>query len=205
MNLSKYLRIKELNPVTELEKRIAEYFGSPYAVATDCCTHGIELCLRFFKARSIKVPFRTYISIPFLAEKLDIKLEWKEEEWQDYYYLTDKIIDAAVLWKKNSYIPGTFMSLSFQFQKHLSLGRGGMILTDDEEIAEKLKLMSYDGRHPDVPWREQNISTMGYHYYMTPETARLGLAKFEQAKDNKPKQWILKDWPDLREMNIFDK
>ena len=145
MNLSKYLRIKELNPVTELEKRIAEYFGSPYAVATDCCTHGIELCLRFFKARSIKVPFRTYISIPFLAEKLDIKLEWKEEEWQDYYYLTDKIIDAAVLWKKNSYIPGTFMSLSFQFQKHLSLGRGGMILTDDEEIAEKLKLMSYDG------------------------------------------------------------
>ena len=205
MNLSKYLRIKELNPVTELEKRIAEYFGSPYAVATDCCTHGIELCLRFFKARSIKVPFRTYISIPFLAEKLDIKLEWKEEEWQDYYYLTDKIIDAAVLWKKNSYIPGTFMSLSFQFQKHLSLGRGGMILTDDEEIAEKLKLMSYDGRHPDVPWREQNISTIGYHYYMTPETARLGLAKFEQAKDNKPKQWILKDWPDLREMNIFDK
>jgi dTDP-4-amino-4,6-dideoxygalactose transaminase len=205
MNLSKYLRIKELNPVTELEKRIAEYFGSPYAVATDCCTHGIELCLRFFKARSIKVPFRTYISIPFLAEKLDIKLEWKEEEWQDYYYLTDKIIDAAVLWKKNSYIPGTFMSLSFQFQKHLSLGRGGMILTDDEETAEKLKLMSHDGRHPDVPWREQNISTMGYHYYMTPETARLGLAKFKQAKDNKPKQWILKDWPDLREMNIFNK
>jgi dTDP-4-amino-4,6-dideoxygalactose transaminase len=97
------------------------------------------------------------------------------------------------------------MSLSFQFQKHLSLGRGGMILTDDEETAEKLKLMSHDGRHPDVPWREQNISTMGYHYYMTPETARLGLAKFKQAKDNKPKQWILKDWPDLREMNIFNK
>ena len=25
-----------------------------------------------------------------------------------------KIIDAAVLWRKNSYVPNTFMSLSFQ-------------------------------------------------------------------------------------------
>ena len=37
--------------------------------------------------------------------------------------------------------------------------------------------MSYDGRLPDVPWREQNISSVGYHYYMTPETAQLGLEK----------------------------
>jgi len=55
------------------------------------------------------------------------------------YYVTDAVIDAAVLWKKDSYIPGTFMSLSFQYQKHLSLGRGGMILTDNKEAAIQLK------------------------------------------------------------------
>ena len=32
--------------VLEFEKRVADFFGSPYAVATDCCTHAIELCLR---------------------------------------------------------------------------------------------------------------------------------------------------------------
>ena len=158
--------------ITKFENKVAKYFGAPYGVAVDCCTHGVELCLRRSKEKVISVPHRTYISIPFLAEKMGIDLVWKDVEWKDYYYLTNEIIDAAVLWKKDSYITGTFMCLSFQFQKHLSLGRGGMILTDNKEAAEELKRMSYDGRHPDIPWRKQNIATMGYHYYMTPETAQ---------------------------------
>ena len=191
------------NTVTEFEEAVADFFGAPYGVATDCCTHGIELCLRRSKVKKFKCPTRTYISIPFLASKLGIEFEWNEEEWENYYYLTHDVIDAAVLWKRKSYIKGTFMCLSFQFQKHLSLGRGGMILTDNEEAAEELKKMSYDGRHPDIPWREQNIETTGYHYYMTPETARLGLAKLEEARYTNPRKWIVTDWPDLREMNVF--
>ena len=160
--------------VKEFEDKIAEFFGAPHAVAVDCCTHGIELCLRYMGSDKITVPKRTYISVPFLADKLGIQLEWKDEEWQDYYYLTDGVVDAAVLWERDSYIHGPLMNISFQFQKHLSLGRGGMILTSNAKVAECLKRMSYDGRHPDIPWRQQDISCMGYHYYMTPETAQLG-------------------------------
>lgn len=189
--------------VSELENKVAEFFGSPYAVAVDCCTHGIELCLRLKDYKQIKVPTRTYIAIPFLANKLNIQMEWCVDEWKDYYYLTDDIIDAAVLWKKDSYIAGTYMSLSFQFQKHLSLGRGGMILLDDKEDYDLLKKMSYDGRVSDVPWREQNIDTMGYHYYMTPETAQNGLRKLPDAIKSTPRQWVWTDWPDLREMEVF--
>ena len=95
------------------------------------------------------------------------------------------------------------MCLSFQFQKHLSLGRGGMILTDDEESAIELKKMSYDGRLPEKPWRAQDIESMGYHYYMTPETAQNGLDKLEEAKRTTPRQWKWEDWPDLRNMQVF--
>jgi dTDP-4-amino-4,6-dideoxygalactose transaminase len=191
--------------VTDFENKIAEYFGSPYAVAVDCCTHAIELCLRRSNVTSITIPTRTYISVPFLADKLGIELEWKKEEWSGYYYIGDtNIIDAAVLWKEDSYVSGTFMCLSFQFQKHLSLGRGGMILTDDKEAALKLKKMSYDGRLPDIPWREQNIESIGYHYYMTPETATDGLMKLPIAIETKPKQWVITDWPDLTKMEIFN-
>ena len=109
------------NVIKQFENKIAEFFGSPYAVAVDCCTHGIELCLRYQRSKFISVPKRTYISVPFLAAKLNLSLEFKDEAWKDYYYLTDNIIDAAVLWKKDSYIPGTFMSISFQFRKHLKL------------------------------------------------------------------------------------
>tara|TARA_R110001599_G_scaffold335004_1_gene551572 strand:- start:927 stop:1514 length:588 start_codon:yes stop_codon:yes gene_type:complete len=186
------------------ENKIAEFFGAPYAVAVDCCTHGLELCLIHQHANIIKVPKKTYISVPFLSAKLNILLEFKDEDWKDYYYLTDNIIDAAVLWKKNSYIPKTFMCVSFQFRKHLALGRGGIILTDNKEAAIKLKKMSYDGRHPDIPWREQDIETVGYHYYMTPETAELGLKKLPNAIKNKPTQWTINDWPDVSKMKVFN-
>jgi dTDP-4-amino-4,6-dideoxygalactose transaminase len=95
------------------------------------------------------------------------------------------------------------MSLSFQYQKHLSLGRGGMILTDNKEAAIQLKKMSYDGRLPNIPWRDQNIDTIGYHYYMTPETAQLGIDKLPAAIEATPRQWTVNDWPDLTQMTIF--
>ena len=186
------------------ENKIAEFFGSPYAVAVDSCTHGIELCLRRIGIHKIIVPKRTYLSVPMLANKLKIDLEFKDENWNDYYEIGDTgIYDAAVLWRRNSYIPKTKMCLSFQFQKHLSLGRGGMILCDNEITYNELKRMSYDGRLPDVPWRDQNVSMFGYHYYMTPETAQLGIEKFEKVKDTTPKKWVVEDWPDLTDMYVF--
>ena len=189
--------------VQEFEKEIASFFGSPYAVAVDCCTHAIELCLRYKKVKTFSVPKRTYISVPFLANKLNIDFEWRNEDWQDFYYLDDNVVDAAVLWEKDSYISGTFMCLSFQYRKHLSLGRGGMILLDNLEDYNNLKKMSYDGRLPNVPWREQDITSFGFHYYMTPETAELGLKKLPDAIRTQPKKWTVTDWPDLTKMEIF--
>ena len=193
----------DFNTVQSFEKKIAEFFGAPYAVAFDSCTHGIEACLYLTKAKKIIIPKRTYISIPFLAKKMNISLEWKEENWQDYYYLTENIIDAAVLWKRNSFIKGTFMSLSFQYQKHLSLGRGGAVLCSNFEEYEALKKLSYDGRLPNIPWREQNIDSFGLHYYMTPETAQLGIDELDKAINSIPKEWKVTDWPDLTKMKIF--
>lgn len=191
--------------VQEFEKEVAKFFGAPFAIAVDSCTHGIELAIRYTNVNKISVPKHTYISIPFLASKLNIELEWRDEDWLDYYYLTDKIVDAAVLWKQNSYIPNTMMGISFQYQKHLSLGRGGILLLDNEDAAIEIKKMSYDGRLPVIPWREQNISTIGYHYYMTPETAKLGLDKLPNAIETQPRQWVVSDWPDLTEMEVFKK
>jgi len=189
--------------VEVFEKQLAAFFNAPYAIAVDGCTHAIELCLRYTAADKITVPKHTYVSIPFLSDKLNIGLEWKDEDWSDYYYLTENVIDAAVLWKKDSYVPNTFMNISFQFKKHLKLGRGGVILCDDKEAAIQLKKMSYDGRLPDVPWRHQDIETIGYHYYMTPETAQLGINLLPKAIETEPAKWSLNDWPDLTKLTVF--
>ena len=190
--------------VSAFENEIAKIYGDKYAVATDCCTHAIELCLRYVKADNILIPTRTYISVPFTAIKLGLSWKWDNSKWHEYYQIGNtNVIDAAVLWRENSYIPDTLMCLSFQYQKHLSLGRGGMILTDDKDAAKELKKMSYDGRLPGRPWREQDIRSVGYHYYMTPETAEDGLDRLEEARASTPKRWVWEDWPDLREMSVF--
>ena len=191
--------------VTEFENKIAAFFGAPYAVAVDSCTHGLELCLRYTGANELYCPQRTYLSVPMLADKLDLRLNWGDYEWQDFYEVRFQVFDAAVLWRADSYLPKTFMCLSFQYQKHLSLGRGGMILCPDKASYDSLKKMAYDGRLPGIPWRDQDIDTMGYHYYMTPETAQLGLDKLQAAIDTPPRIWSHEDYPDLTKMKLWAK
>ena len=190
--------------VEKFENQIAEFYDSPYAVAVDCCTHAIELSLIHTGVKSTTIPTNTYISIPFTLDKLKIQWTFEEKPWDGYYYLSNtNIIDAAVHWKQNGYIPGTFMCLSFQFKKHLSLGRGGAILLDNHSDYIALKKLSYDGRLPNIPWMEQNIQSIGYHYYMTPETAELGIEKLKEVKHLESKKWSHLDYPYLPNMSVF--
>ena len=198
-----------MNKVTEFEHLIAKFYNAPYAVATDCCTHAIELCLRLeTKFKLYTVPKHTYLSVPMTFEKLgtdNYPYQFTDEQWEDFYYIGNtNIIDAAVYWKQNSYIPGTKMCLSFQFKKHLSLGRGGMILLDNYDDYVTLKKMSYDGRLPDIPWAEQDVDIMGYHYYMTPETAQKGIYRYCTAEVTEPRRWTYRDYPDLSKMKVFN-
>lgn len=192
------------NIVSNFENKIAEFYNSPYAVATDCCTHAIELSLIYTNAKVASCPKYTYLSVPMTFIKLGLDWKFNDTKWQDFYSVTDRVIDAAVYWKPNGYIPNTFMCLSFQFKKHLSLGRGGAILcsTKDDYIA--LKKLSYDGRLPDVPWMQQNVDTLGYHYYMTPETAQLGLNRLGDAINKTPVIWTWEDYAYLPNMEVFN-
>lgn len=193
---------QDWSTVTEFERQIADFFGAPHAVAVDSCTHGLELVLRYKKFRYLVCPKNTYLSIPMLADKLGIPLSWKDEDWTALYHLSCGVRDAATLWHPKAYTFG-FFCLSFQYQKHLSLGRGGMILCPDAESAAQLRKMAYDGRERGIPWREQDIDTMGYHYYMTPETAALGLQKLPEAIATPAKIWDWSMYPDLTKMKIF--
>lgn len=193
-----------MKEIKEFEKLIANYYNARFAVATDCCTHAIELCLRLKNPKSATCPTHTYVSVPMTLRKLDIPCVWTDLQWQDFYYLTPNIIDAAVYWQQDGYKHGTLMCLSFQYRKHLNVGRGGMILLDNEDDYKQLCKMRYDGRLDDIPWMEQDIDTMGYHYYMTPETALLGIERFHEVVNKAPKRWTYKDYPNVSKMKVFN-
>ena len=191
--------------IHQFEQTIANFYGATYGIAVDSCTHAMELCMRFEKYDFVEVPTNTYISVPLIMKKIGIRQwRWEDNQWEKYYYIgSTNIVDAAVCFEKNSYIPGTYFCLSFLQRKHLPLGRGGMILTDNPTAYYVLKRMSCDGRDFYRPWRDQDIDIMGYHYYMTPEVAEMGMKKLPDAIKTKPRQWIVSDWPDLTQMEIF--
>lgn len=194
----------DFNTVSRFEQILAEFFGASAAVAVDCCTHGLELLFRQHNIKSTDCPNHTYLSVPMTLKKLGIDFVWNTDTWQDYYqFAGTDIIDAASLWRQDSYVSGTAMVLSFQYQKPLKLGRGGMILLDDSVQAQELRAMSYDGRERGVSWLEQTITRMGYHYYMTPETAAAGIKKFEIMQHVRAQSLGSRDYPDLQYHPIF--
>ena len=186
--------------ITEFEQALAKFTGAPYAVMTDCCTHAIELCLRFDRVKRCSIPARTYLSVPMTMHKLDIKYDYTDIEWLGEYQLTGtRIWDSARLLKQGMYRAGMLQCLSFGYDKPLSIGRGGAVLTDDVEVYDTLKHQCYDGRDLSIsPWEKQKIFRIGYHYKPTIEEAVIGLEKLPNI-DQEPKYH---QYPDLREIII---
>jgi len=189
------------NVVREFEAKIAKIFNAPYAVATDCCTHAIEACLIYKHCTEIKIPVHTYVSVPFLSNKLNISLTWTDEKWKEMYHVASNIYDAAALWKPGSYIKNTLMCLSFQYTKPLGIGRGGCILTDNRRDYDALQKLCYDGRSPGISWFDQDIDSVGYHYYMCPDAAKTGIDKLSNPIENRIPCW--EDYIDCTTLTVF--
>ena len=62
-----------------------------------------------------------------------------------------------------------FMVLSFHKKKILNIGKGGMILTNDEDFVKWSRPMIYDGRHKDKLYKDDEFECIGWYMYMTPE------------------------------------
>ena len=188
--------------IKKFEKELAEFCGAPYAIMTDCCTHAIELCLRYDRVRSCSFTAYTYVSIAMLMHKLDIRYSLENEHWiGEYHFYDTRIWDSARRLEKDMYRPGTMQCLSFGYDKPLQIGRGGAILTDDVEVYDQLSMMRYDGRDLRVtPWQEQQTFKVGYHYKPTIEEAELGLKLLPQVNE-KPKYV---EYPDCRNLTIID-
>ena len=119
------------------------------------------------------------------------------------------IYDGAVRMKKNMYKKNTFHCLSFHIRKHIPIGKGGMILTDDIEAYNWFKTARYEGRTVDnngnyLLYKDDNIKSIGWNMYMTPEQAARGLELFEKKiKDDNPDQESSGSSKDLSKLNIY--
>jgi dTDP-4-amino-4,6-dideoxygalactose transaminase len=197
--------------ILKFEQALAEYTGAPYAIMTDCCTHAIEMCLRYDKTSACTFTPYTYLSVPMTMHKLGIMysyypdhLEHRQHWVGEYKFEFTRIWDSARRLEKNMYREGQMQCLSFGHGKPLHIGRGGAILLDDKKAYDEIIRMRYDGRDLNIaPWQEQKTFRVGYHYKPTIEEAELGIALLEGLKEN-PKEPVFVEYPDLRLISIVD-
>lgn len=180
--------------VTMFEQKVCDFTGAKYAVSADCCTHALELALRYFGVENKKVfiPKYTYMSVWMMLKHLNADVEFTNEKWTGEYKIHGtNIYDSAVRWKRGMYMRGKVQCLSFQIKKTIPIGRGGMILCDRKEMADALRLASYDGRDLRTPYDDPMHTRMiGHHYYMTPEDAARGIILMDQInKEGDSARW----------------
>tara|TARA_A100001015_G_scaffold19436_1_gene22357 strand:- start:573 stop:1268 length:696 start_codon:yes stop_codon:yes gene_type:complete len=186
------------------EKKVAKFAGSKYAVAVDCCSHGIFLLLKFLMAKkTVIVPSNTYISVPMQILHAGCKIKFKKIKWSGIYKLDPyPIWDFAVRWTKNMF-NGEFNVCSFQIKKHIPIGKGGMILTDSYKAYKWLQFARYDGRNIRVSYTNNKFKNIGWHYYMTPEDAARGIILMERKPEINEDMSDYTNYSDLSNLKVF--
>lgn len=191
--------------IEKFEKDLAKFTGAPYAVATDCCTHAIEICLRYDQIKKIKsISCFTYLSIPMTFYKLGIKFNYNEERWLGEYNLKGtRIWDSARLLHPKMYKNNQLQCLSFGNGKPLDNKRGGAILCGSKKEYRKLKEMAFDGRDLTIKkWADQKVFNVGYHYNMSIEHAvqcNNLLTEYKKKENFLPR---IVEYPDCRNITI---
>lgn len=196
-----------MNPfliVAEFEQTIAAWAGSKYGVAVESGTAAIFLSCVYSKVGKVTIPARTYPSVPCSIIHAGGEVEFRDYKWSGVYQLEPYLIwDSALRFQPNMYKPGLYC-LSFHMKKHLPIGRGGMILTDDKDAYNWLKRARFDGRR-EVPLEEDSFDMLGYNMYMEAEQATRGLRLFSTI-DQRGKADLeveKQGYPDLRRFDVY--
>jgi dTDP-4-amino-4,6-dideoxygalactose transaminase len=190
--------------ILEFERALAKFTGAPYAIMTDCCTHAIELCLRYDRVRGLKMTPYTYLSVPMTMHKLGIDyvyLDETEQTWTgEYNFVYTRVWDSARRLEADMYQQGQMQCLSFGHTKPLQIGHGGAILLDSKTAYDIMIKQRYDGRDLNTtPWQSQKTFQIGYHYKPSIEDAVRGLELLEQYESQAP---VFVQYPDLRTITI---
>src|SRR3990167_1824166 len=204
-----------MNPyqvVISFEEEVARWAGSKYAVAVDSCSTALFLSFMYHSSLHpeteflgrVSIPKHTYPSVPCAIIHAGGIVDFDDREWNGTYTLDPfNVVDGALRFRKGMY-QGGLHCLSFHVKKRLKIGRGGMILTDDEEASKWLKKARFDGGDP-VALKDDNFTMLGWNAYMTPAQAALGLQLFYFIKDQDLPDLLVEDqvYPDLSQFPIY--
>jgi dTDP-4-amino-4,6-dideoxygalactose transaminase len=206
--------MKNVHEITaEFERAIADYTGAPYCVCVDNCSNALFLALVYsnVKGKSIGIPSKTYMSVPCSIIQAGGKVSFIPVEGKTikgmYHLIGTNVWDSALSFTADMYFPNAYLCCSFTGPyKHLKLGKGGCILTDNEEAYKWFKRARYSGRR-EISYHDDNFDMLGWNFYMNPMIASLGLLLMKQFYNMDGSKKDMPDlelpYPDLSKFKIY--
>jgi len=209
----------------DFEAELCSYTGAKYAVAVTSCTMALLLACKWHYDNAegtsglstITIPSRTYVSVPMSIKHAGFNVEFEDKEWAGGYSLNpypiwdyartftsgmfNDITATEVFFRRNGNF-NKFQCVSFHWTKTLGVGQGGAILHNNPEADKWFRKARFDGRTEGVAPKDDDISVLGYHCYMSPRDAADGLSRLAVLpKHNAPLP--NDDYPDLSLMSAF--
>lgn len=211
--------------VRDFENALCQYTGAPYAVTTTSCTMALLLavawCLRTPKmpdgrpnpvkiGEEIEIPKYTYVGVPMSIVHAGGKPVFRDDPWVGAYQLRPlPVWDSARLLTGGMYVSWPrvneifpFVCVSFHWTKTLGIQQGGAILHGSPEADAWLRRARFDGRTEGVHPANDSFPHLGWHAYMSPETAAAGLVRLATLpRSNPPLPWD--GYGDLSKLDLF--
>lgn len=194
------------------EEKLCDYTGAPYCVTVDNESNALFMALKYegIEGKEISIPSHTYPSVPceIIWAGGKVVFEDSPKFLKGAYQLKPtKVIDSALHFTGDMYVPGTFMCLSFTGQwKHLRIGKGGAILTDNYAAYLWFKRFRYSGRR-ECSYHDDNLDMLGKNYYLCHILASIGLQQllgfYNQDGTKKVMPDIEIPYPDLKKFSIY--
>jgi len=202
----------------DFEEKLANYTGSKYVVTVDNMSNALFLALYYeknisktIKTDTIKIPNRTYPSVPCEIIHTGLKVEWDIQSGNTitgaYQLIGSNVWDSALRFTADMYIPNSHMCVSFTGPyKHFKLSKGGAILTDNLDAYHWFKRARYSGRR-ECSYHDDNLDMLGWNFYMMPELAARGLLLMNQFYylngSKKHQEDLTLPYPDLSKFEIY--
>lgn len=205
--------------VERFETAFAEYVGSKYAVSCSSGTAGLHLALLALGIgpQLVEVPAITYVATANAVRYVggDVTLvDIDPQTWSSAGAASAGDVSARIVTHlygrvssvSSSSCPvivdacealgadlrgklGTVGVFSFYGNKVITTGEGGMVVTDNPWLADRLRFYRGQGQSE----RRYYHTEVGYNYRMSNLTAALGLAQLETIDEHLEKRWTVVD------------
>ena len=126
-------------------------------------------------------PIRAIIPVHVLGHPVDMDPILKAAEKYNLTIVEDAAESLGALYRnRHTGNFGRISCFSFNGNKTITTGAGGMILTDDNELAERARYLTTQAKDDPVEYIHNDI---GYNYRLTNIQAAMGVAQLEQIDD----------------------